>query len=215
MKLSDLKWWHWTVATVVLAAAIRVATGGPLPFVGRIGGGAAPPPAPTAPTGRPAREPNLGPQMHDVVAAPGLRVELATPELDRLTIEATIADASESPAMVDATGALVREIAQALQKGVREDSSDITKVRILVATKGVDRTGKPVAHLSLYGLDYKAADLFAMKPTASPAQALGLAAAPVFNSAESHKAMRDWCAVQGNLNQALAFCAQVTAAKGV
>ena len=214
MKLSDLKWWHWSVATVVLAAVLRVATGGPLPFVGRIGAAPAPA-APVAPTGRPIRAPNLGPQMHDVVTAPGLGVDLATPELDRLTVEATIADASQTPAMVDATGALVRAIAQALQKGVREDSSDIAKVRILVATKGVDRTGKPVAHLSLYGLDFKAADLFALKPTATSAQALGLAAAPVFNSAEAHKAMRDWCAVQGNLNQALGFCAQVTSAKGV
>ena len=216
MKLSDLRWWHWTLATVAIAAAIRLATGGPLPFVGRIG---APAPATTstavAPAGRPAREPNLGPQMHDVVTAPGMSVEQATPELDRLTVEATIADDSQSPAMDDATGALVRAIAQALQKGVREDSSDIAKVRILVATKGVDRTGKSVAHLSLYGLDYKAADLFAMKPTATPAQALGLAAAPVFNSAQAHKAMRDWCALPANFNDALAFCSQVTAAKGV
>ena len=214
MKLSDLKWWHWTAATIMLAAAIRVASGGPLPFIGRIG---APAPATrTAPaTGRPAREPNLGPQLRDLVTGPGMGVDLATPELDRLTVEATIADASQSPAMVDATGALMKAIAQALQKGVREDSSDIARVRILVAAKGVDRTGKSVAHLSLYGLDYKASDLFAMKPTVTPAQVLGLAAAPVFNSAESHKAMRDWCALPDNLNQALAFCAQVTAAKGV
>ncbi len=214
MKLSDIKWWHWTVATVALAAIIRVTTGGPLPFVGRIGG-SAPPPATSAPGGRPAREPNLGPQMHDLVTAPGLAVDLATPELDRLTIEASIAAPDQGPAMVDATGALVKAIAQALQTGVREDSSAITKVRILVATKGVDRTGKPVAHLSLYGLDYKAADLFAMKPAASPAQALAPAGAPVFNSAESHKAMRDWCAASANLNQALAFCAQAASAKGV
>ena len=214
MKLSDIKWWHWTVATVALAAVIRVATGGSLPFVGRIGG-SAPPPAASAPGGRPAREPNLGPQMHDVVTAPGMGVELATPELDRLTVEATIADASQGPAMVDATGALVREIAQALQKGVREDSSAITKVRILVATKGVDRTGKAVAHLSLYALDYKASDLFAMKPTVTPAQALAPATSPVFNSADSHKAVRDWCAISANLNQALAFCSLATSAKGV
>jgi hypothetical protein len=213
MKASDLKWWHWTAATIVIAAAIRLATGGPLPFIGRIGA-SAPATTTVAPTGRPAREPNLGPQMRDLITAPGMSVDQATPELDRLTVEATIAD-GEGPAMVDATGALVRAIAQALQKGVREDSSDIGKVRILVAAKGVDRTGKPVAHLALYGLDYKAADLFAMKPTVTPAQALAPAAAPVFNSADAHKAMRDWCALPGNLNQALALCAQATSAKGV
>ena len=43
----------------------------------------------------------------------------------------------------------------------------------------------------------------------------GLAAAPVFNSAQAHKAMRDWCALPANFNDALAFCSQVTAAKGV
>jgi hypothetical protein len=37
----------------------------------------------------------------------------------------------------------------------------------------------------------------------------------VFNSAESRKAARDWCAIPDNLNQALAFCAQVASAKGV
>jgi hypothetical protein len=72
-----------------------------------------------------------------------------------------------------------------------------------------------VAHLSLYALDYKASDLFAMKPTTTPAQALAPASAPVFNSAESRKAARDWCAIPDNLNQALAFCAQVASAKGV
>jgi hypothetical protein len=214
MKLSDIKWWHWTMATIAVAAVLRVATGGPLPFIGRIGG-ASPPTAPVASAGRPAREPNLGPQMHDVVTTPGMSVDLATPEIDRLTIEASIAPPSDGPAMVEATGAVVKAIALALQAGVREDSTDITKVRILVATKGADRTGKTVAHLSLYALDYKAADLFAMKPAATTGQVLSLAASPVFNTAEAHKAMRDWCGVSANMNQALAFCAQATSAKGL
>lgn len=214
MNLSDLKWWHWTLATIALSAVIRLASGGPLPFVGPVGGALKPAP-PATPAGRPAREPNLGPMLHDAVVAPGLAVDLATPELNRLTIEATIANASQGPTMVNATGALIKAIALALQKGVSEDSTAITQVRILVATKGADRTGKSVAHLSLYGLDFKASDLFALKPGVTPAQALSLASAPVFNSAESHKAMRDWCALPDNLNHALAFCAQATAAKGV
>ena len=52
-------------------------------------------------------------------------------------------------------------------------------------------------------------------PTVTPAQALAPASAPVFNSTDSHKAMRDWCAISANLNQALAFCAQAASAKGV
>lgn len=213
MKLSDLKWWHWTLATILIAAGIRLATGGPLPFIGRPGA-----PKTTAiveSTGRPAREPNLGPNMHDVVTAPGLTVELATPEVDRLTIEGSVANPGTAVGLVDQTGALVREIARALQKGVREDSTAITQVRILVATKGVDRTGKEQAHLPLYSLTYKASDLYAMKSTTTPGQALAPAMSPVFNGADAHQAMRDWCAKPENLNEALGLCALVTAAKGV
>jgi len=217
MRLSQFKWWHWTLATVVVAAAIRLATGGPLPFVGRLGLPASAPSkaAQAAAAGRPAREPNLGPQMHDVVTAPGFSVVQATPELDRLTVDGSIPNPGDGVGLVNQTGTLVREVARALQKGVREDSTAITEVRILVATKGVDRTGKAEAHLALYSLRYKASDLFALKSDASPAQALAPAEGVVFNGADAHKAMHDWCAVPANFNDALAFCSQVNAAKGV
>jgi len=213
MKLSDLKWWHWTVATIAIAALVRVATGGPLPFL-------APAPVSSASkavaAGRPAREPNLGPSMMDVVTAPGMTVQLATPERDMLTIDASIANPGDPVGLVDNSAGLVREIARALQKGVSEDSSAITRVRVLVATKGVDRTGKAQAHLSLYALDFKAGDLFKLKPdTAKPADVLSLATGVVFNLAEAHDDMRKWCAAGDHLNQALAFCGEVTTTKGV
>ena len=212
MKLSDLKWWHWTLATIAIAAVIRVATGGPLPFL-------APAPVSTASktvADRPAREPNLGPSMMDVVAAPGMTVQLATPELNMLTVDASIANPGDPVALVDNTAGLVREIARALQKGVSEDSSAITRVRVLVATKGTDRTGRDQAHLSLYALDFKAGDLFRLKPdTAKPADVLSLATGVVFNLAEAHDDMRKWCAAGDHLNQALAFCGEVTSTKGV
>ena len=119
------------------------------------------------------------------------------------------------PALVDQSGALVIQIAKALQKGVYEDSSAVTELRILVATKGVDRTGKPVTHLSLYSLTYDAADLFGLKSDATPGQALGLAKNVVFNDPNAHKAVEDWCNVQSKFNEALAFCSRVTAAKGI
>ncbi|MGZ3274521.1 MAG: hypothetical protein ACXU82_12725 [Caulobacteraceae bacterium] len=214
MKLSDLKWWHWTAATIVLAVAIRVATGGPLPFLGRVG---APAPGPTAsaPAGRPARAPNTGPQIRAVVNQPGFEIDGATPERDRLTIDASIPNPGTGLGLVEQSGILVKEIAKALQGGVSEDSSAVTEVRILVATRGADRTGKSVAHLSLYSLAFKASDLFGLKSDASPAQALGLAQNVVFNDPQAHKAMRDWCGAPANLNDALAFCGRVTAAKGV
>jgi len=221
MKLSDLKWWHWTAATIVLAVVIRVATGGPLPFVGRpsfLGHGSAaqkPTGAASASAGRPERAPNTGPQMRTMIATPGFEVIAATPERDRLTIDASIPNPGMGPGLVDQSGVLVKEIAKALQSGVAEDSSAVTEVRLLVATKGADRTGKPVAHLSLYSLAFKASDLFGLKSTASPAQALGLAQSVVFNDPDAHKAMKDWCAVQANFNDALAFCGRVSAAKGV
>ena len=117
--------------------------------------------------------------------------------------------------LVNQTGVLVREIGRALQKGVYEDSTAITQVRILVATKGPDRTGKPETHLALYSLTFTAADLYALKSDATPAQALSGAQAVVFNGADAHKAMHDWCGVQANFNDALAFCGRVNAAKGV
>lgn len=216
MKLSQLKWWHWTLATVVLAAAIRLATGGGLPFVGRLGlpGGSAGNTA-AARAGRPAREPNTGPQMRDVVRLPGFSIDQATPELNRLTIDGSIPNPGDGVGLVNQTGVLVREIGRALQKGVREDSTAITDVRILVATRGADSTGKMESHLALFSLDYKAADLYALKSDASPAQALAPAQRVVFNGASAHKAMRDWCANSTNFNDALAFCNLVTSAKGV
>lgn len=216
MKLSDLKWWHWTLATIALAAAIRLATGGPLPFIGRLGA-----PAPAAGSsgssavGRPPRAPNTGPQMRTVVNQPGFEIDAATPERNRLTIDASIPNPGNGPGLVDQSGLLVREIAKALQSGVSEDSSAITEVRILVATRGADRTGKAVAHLSLYSLTYKAADLFGLKSGAGPAQALGLAQNVVFNDPDAHKALKDWCAAPANLNEAIAFCGRVSAAKGI
>jgi hypothetical protein len=150
-----------------------------------------------------------------VVTAPGFAVTQATPERNRLTVEGTIPNPGDGPGLVDQSGLLVREIARALQKGVREDSTAITEVRILVATKGTDRTGREVAHLALYSLTFKASDLYAMKSGATPAQALAEAENVVFNGADAHKAMRDWCAVSSNFNDALAFCNQVSAAKGV
>jgi len=214
MKLSDLKWWHWTLATVVLAAAIRLATGGPLPFLGRVALPAKGPAA-TASAGRPERAPNTGPRMSTVVNAPGFAVDAATPERNRLTIDASIPNPGMGPGLVDQSGQLVIQIAKALQKGVNEDSSAITEVRILVATKGADRTGKPVAHLSLYSLTYDAADLFGLKSEATPGQALGFAKNVVFNDPNAHKAVEDWCNVQSKFNEALAFCSRVTAAKGI
>lgn len=214
MKLSDLKWWHWTLATVVLAVVIRVATGGPLPFLGRVGAPASGPSS-AVPAGRPARAPNTGPRMRTLVTAPGFSIGAATPERNRLTIDASIPNPGMGPALIDQSGVLVRDIAKALQTGVSEDSSAITEVRVLVATKGVDRTGKQVAHLSLYSLTFKASDLFALKSDASPGQTLGLAENVVFNDPNAHKAMKDWCNVQTNFNEALAFCSRVSAAKGV
>jgi hypothetical protein len=217
MKLSQLKWWHWTLATLVVAAAIRLATGGPLPFVGRLGlpSSQISKAATAAAAPRPPRAPNTGPQMHDLITAPGFSVDQATPELNRLTIDGSIPNPGDGVGLANQTGILVREIARALQKGVSEDSTAITEVRILVATKGPDRTGKAEAHLALYSLAYKAADLFTLKSDATPAQALALAQTVVFNGADAHKAMHDWCAVSANFNDALAFCSQVTAAKGV
>ena len=213
MKLSDLKWWHWTLATIAVAALIRVATGGPLPFL-------APTSAQTAKTtadkaGRPERKPNTGPSIIDALNTPGFKVGSAIPELDRLTLEATVPNPGNAVGLVDNTGALVVQIAKALQAGISEDSTAVTQVRILVATKGADRTGRDVAHLSLYSLAYKVSDLFAMKPTATPAQALAPATNVIFNQPDSHKAMHDWCAAADNLNQALAFCGLVTTSKGV
>jgi hypothetical protein len=217
MKLSQLKWWHWTLATVVLAAAIRLATGGSLPFVGRLGlpGASTAKTQQAAAPDRPKRAPNTGPQMRDVVTLQGFSVDQATPELNRLSVEGSIPNPGDGVGLVNQTGVLVREIGRALQKGVSEDSTAVTQVRILVATKGPDHTGKQETHLALYSLAYKASDLYALKSDATPAQALALAERVVFNSADAHKAMRDWCAVSANFNDALAFCNQVTAAKGV
>ena len=216
MKLSDLKWWHWTAATIVLAVAIRVATGGPLPFLGRLSGhGPQSATAAGAPASRPERAPDTGPRMSAVVSAPGFSIDAATPERNRLTIDASIPNPGMGPGLIDQSGVLVTQIAKALQKGVSEDSSAITEVRILVATKGADRTGKQEAHLSLYSLTYNASDLFALKSEAAPGQALGLAQNVVFNDPDAHKAMRDWCNVQANFNEALAFCSRVGSAKGV
>ena len=213
MKLSDLKWWHWTLATIAIAAVIRVATGGPLPFLAPAAVSTA---SKAAAADRPARAPNLGPSMVDLVTAPGMTVQQATPELNTLTIDASIANPGDPVALVDNTAGLVREIARALQKGVSEDASAITRVRVLVATKGVDRTGKDQAHLSLYALDFKAGDLFRLKPdTAKAAGVLSLATGVVFNLAEAHDDMRKWCAAGDHLNQALTFCGEVTSAKGV
>jgi hypothetical protein len=109
----------------------------------------------------------------------------------------------------------VIQIAKALQTGVYEDSTAITEVRVLVATKGADRTGKAVAHLSLYSLTFNASDLFGLKSDATPGHALGLATNVVFNDPNAHKAVEDWCNAQSNFNEALAFCGRVTAAKGI
>jgi hypothetical protein len=213
MKLSDIKWWHWTLATIAIAIAIRLATGGPLPFLAPspTGAGTAP-----SPTGRPARAPNTGPSITEAVKAPGLAVDRATPELNRLTIEASLAGAAKPTALLDQTGRLVREVARALQAGVSEDSTAITQVRILVATRGADRTGNVEAHLALYAIDIPVSALFALSPDkATDAQALGLVTRIVFDDAAAHQAARDWCKSSDNLNQATAFCGRVMAAKGV
>jgi hypothetical protein len=214
MKLSDLKWWHWTVATVVIAAGLRLATGGSLPFLGRVGAPAKSSTA-AAQAGRPARAPNTGPRMSTLVTDPGFSIDAATPERNRLTIDASIPNPGMGPGLVDQSGALVIQIAKALQKGVSEDSSEVTEVRILVATKGADRTGKAEAHLSLYSLTYDASDLFGLKSGATPGAALGPARNVVFNDPNAHKAVEDWCNVPSNFNEALAFCGRVTAAKGI
>jgi hypothetical protein len=215
MKLSDLKWWHWTLATVVLAGVVRVATGGPLPFLGHVGAPGGSQKAAAASAGRPERAPNTGPQMRTLITTPGFEIDEANPERNRLTIDASIPNPGMGPALVQQSGVLVKDVAKALQTGVSEDSTAITEVRLLVATKGADRTGKQVAHLSLYSLAFKVSDLYGLKSDASPAQALGLAQTVVFNDPDAHKAMKDWCGVQANFNDALAFCGRVTAAKGV
>src|SRR5215472_666657 len=120
MKLSNLKWWHWTVVTILIAAAIRLLTGGPLPFIGRLGV-PAPKPAASAAAGRPAREANTGPQMRTVVTASGFSIDAATPERNRLTIDASVPNPGMGPDLVDQSGTLVIQIAKALQKGVSED----------------------------------------------------------------------------------------------
>jgi hypothetical protein len=214
MKLSNLRWWHWTLATIMIAAAIRLLTGGPLPFIGRLGAPASKPAA-SAAAGRPAREPNTGPQMRTLITAPGFSIDAATPERNRLTIDASVPNPGMGPSLIDQSGALAIQIAKALQTGVSEDSTAITEVRVLVATKGADRTGKQEAHLSLYSLTYNASDLFGLKSDATPAHALGLAQNVVFNDPDAHKAMKDWCSVQANFNDALAFCSRVGSAKGV
>jgi hypothetical protein len=213
MKLSAIKWWHWTLATVALAAVVRLATGGPLPFLAP-----APPPSAEAPSpaGRPAREPNTGPSLLDAVKAPGLTIERATPELGRMTIEASIANPGHPAGLVDETGALVREVARALQAGVSEDSTSITQVRLLVATRGEDRTGNLQAHLPLYAIDAPISVLFALSPDKSTnAEALGLIGRVVFNGADAHQAARDWCKVPQNQGAAGDFCKKVSTAKGV
>jgi hypothetical protein len=216
MKLSDLKWWHWTLATIAIAAIVRVATGGPLPFIGVVG--SRPAPAASSPQrgARPHREPNTGPSLINAVASPDIVIERALPELNRLTIEASVKNPGTPEALVDETGLLVREIARALQAGISEDSDAITQVRVLAATKGTDRTGKAQAHLPLYALDFNAADLFALKPDKTRlATVLGLATGIVFNGADAHDAMRKWCKDPNNLAQAKALCAKVATVKGV
>ena len=215
MKLSELKWWHWTLATIAIAVVVRVATGGPLPFLGVVGARPAPTAAASAP-GRPHRQPNQGPSLVNAVASPDLVIERALPELNRLTVEASVKNPGTPVALVDETGLLVREIARALQAGISEDSDDIGLVRVLAATKGVDRTGHAQAHLPLYALDFNAQDLFALKPDQTKLAAiLGLATGIVFNGADAHDAMRKWCAVPDNLGQARRLCAIVATAKGV
>ncbi|MDB5460470.1 MAG: hypothetical protein JWO72_2211 [Caulobacteraceae bacterium] len=213
MKPSDLKWWHWTLATIAIAVVVRLATGGPLPFLGA--GGPAPA-APPAASPRPHRAPNQGPSMLNAVTVPDIVVERALPELNRLTIEASVANPGKPVALVDQSGVLIREIARALQAGVSEDSDAVALVRVLVATKGKDRTGKEQAHLPLYALDFNAADLFALKPDqARLAAILGLATNIVFNGADAHDAARQWCAVADNQAAAKRLCGIVATAKGV
>ena len=215
MKLSDLKWWHWTVATVLIAAVVRVTTGGPLPFIGLLLT-----PRPTAPTApalpRPHHKALDGPSIRDAVQSPDLVVEHAQPELNRLTIESSVKNPGEPVALVDQSAVLIREIARALQAGVAEDSDAVLKVHVLVATQGVDRTGNHQAHLPLYALDFDSPDLFKLKPDqAKLAAVLGLAKTVVFNGSDAHDAMRKWCTVPDNQAQAKALCQIVATAKGV
>jgi len=216
MKLADLKWWHWTLATIAIAAIVRVATGGPLPFIGFIGQKPAPVAAASAPGDRPHREPDQGPSMVDVVKSPDVVIERALPELNRLTVEVSVKNPGGPAAVVDQTAVAVREVARALQIGVREDSDAITTVRILAATKGTDRTGKAQAHLPLYALDFNAKDLFRLKPDQAPlAYVLGKATNIVFNGSDAHDDAKAWCAVTDNLAQAREFCGMVATVKGV
>jgi hypothetical protein len=220
MKLSDVKWWHWTLATVALAAVIRVATGGPLPFVGQVQApGQAAGAAPAAKLDRPARKPNTGPSLIDTVQMEGVKIGSAVPELNRLIIEAAIPNpdpqTATSPGLADETGNLVIQIAKALQTGVAENSTAVETVRIIVATKAVDRTGRDVAHLSLYSLTYNASDLYKLKAAASPAEALSLSTNIIFNVVDGREAMKAWCGAGDHVNQATQFCGLVTATKGV
>ncbi len=214
MKMSDLKWWHWTVATVVIAAAVRVATGGPLPFIGLLLTKPAAPAAPALP--RPHHKALDGPSIRDAVQSPSIVVEHAQPELNRLTLEASVNNPGEPVALVDQSAVLIREIARALQAGVAEDSDAVMKVHVLVATQGTDRTGNHQAHLPLYALTFDSPDLFKLKPDqAKLATVLGLAKTVVFNGADAHDAMRKWCAVPANVAEAKALCHISDTSKGV
>jgi hypothetical protein len=216
MKLADLKWWHWTLATIAIAAVLRMATGGALPFIGVVGGSSRPSAvAPATPPGPPHRDPNTGKSLIDVFDTPGMAVDRALPELNRLTIEARIPNSGKPADFLDQTGLLTAAIAKALQDGISEDSDAMTQVRILVATKGVDRAGRDEAHLALYAIDFAIQDLFALKPGTAPAAIIGKATHIVFNSADAHDAAKRWCAVPANLGQATLFCGLVGRAKGV
>ncbi|MEI9892219.1 MAG: hypothetical protein WDN45_18755 [Caulobacteraceae bacterium] len=104
MKLSQLKWWHWTLATLVVAAAIRLATGGSLPFVGRLGlpSSQVSKTAQAAAAPRPPREPNTGPQMREAIAAP-FAVAGTTSELNRLTVDGFAPNPGDGVGLVDQT----------------------------------------------------------------------------------------------------------------
>ena len=214
MNLSSLKWWHFTLGVIAIFVVFRLATGGPLPFV--------PAKAPdtsgaAAKLDRPERKPNQGTSITQIVNDGEMKVGAAVPELQRLTLEATVPNPGAGvagAAVVDNTGALVVKIAQALQGGISEDSSAVQQIRLIVAVKGQDRTGRDVAHLSLYSLTYKASDLFKMKPTTTPVAALSQATNVITNEKTGADALKAWCKASDHINDATSFCGMVTGAKG-
>ena len=129
MSLESLKWWHWTLITLVVVLGFKFAQ---LEMTGEA----------------PPKTPMERPALSGLIPVTAATAPTVSGEYDRITIEAHLA-AARPAALVDATAALVRQVAEGLQHGVREDSPAVTLVRVLVETEGLDRLGKTSRNLSL------------------------------------------------------------------